>query len=55
MPDISKILTAKTPLTLSSIARGAQPLVMADLARAAAERAVADRDEREPWIFATQA
>lgn len=40
MPDISKILTAKTPLTLASIARGAQPLVMADLARAAKGRAV---------------
>ncbi|MCW1428555.1 transcription-repair coupling factor [Novosphingobium sp. JCM 18896] len=35
MPDFSKILSAKTPLTLASIARGAQPLVMADLARAA--------------------
>ncbi|MDD3799643.1 MAG: transcription-repair coupling factor [Novosphingobium sp.] len=35
MPDLSKILTAKAPLTLASIARGAQPLVMADLARAA--------------------
>jgi transcription-repair coupling factor (superfamily II helicase) len=40
MPDISRILSAKTPLTLSSIARGAQPLVMADLARAATGRAV---------------
>jgi transcription-repair coupling factor (superfamily II helicase) len=40
MPDISRILAAKTPLTLSSIARGAQPLVMADLARAAKNRAV---------------
>jgi transcription-repair coupling factor (superfamily II helicase) len=40
MPDISRILSAKTPLTLSSIARGAQPLVMADLARAAKNRAV---------------
>jgi len=35
MPDISRILAAKTSLTLSSVARGAQPLVMADLARAA--------------------
>ena len=34
MPDLTRILSAKTPLTLSSIARGAQPLVMADLARA---------------------
>jgi transcription-repair coupling factor (superfamily II helicase) len=36
MPDLNRILAAKTPLTLSAIARGAQPLVMADLARAAA-------------------
>ncbi len=35
MPDLSKILAAKAPLTLSSVARGAQPLVLADLARAA--------------------
>ena len=40
MPDLSKILAAKTPLTLSSLARGAQPLVLADLARAAKTRAV---------------
>ena len=40
MPDLSRILTAKTPLTLSGIARGAAPLVMADLARAAKSRAV---------------
>ncbi|HEX9806282.1 MAG TPA: transcription-repair coupling factor, partial [Alteraurantiacibacter sp.] len=40
MPDISRILSAKEPLTLASIARGAQPLVMADLARAAKGRAV---------------
>ncbi len=40
MPDFNRILTAKTPLTLSSIARGAQPLVLADLARAAKGRAV---------------
>jgi len=40
MPDISRILSAKTPLTLASLARGAQPLVMADLARAATGRAV---------------
>ena len=40
MPDISRILSAKTPLTLASVARGAQPLVMADLARAAKGRAV---------------
>ncbi|MCB2079707.1 MAG: transcription-repair coupling factor, partial [Novosphingobium sp.] len=35
MPDLSQLLSAKAPLTLASIARGAQPLVMADLARAA--------------------
>jgi transcription-repair coupling factor (superfamily II helicase) len=40
MPDLSRILTAKTPLTLAAVARGAQPLVMADLARAAKVRAV---------------
>ena len=40
MPDLSKILVAKTPLTLASLARGAQPLVLADLARAAKTRAV---------------
>jgi transcription-repair coupling factor (superfamily II helicase) len=40
MPDLSKILNAKTPLTLAGRARGAQPLVMADLARAAKTRAV---------------
>ncbi|MEQ1542661.1 MAG: transcription-repair coupling factor [Novosphingobium sp.] len=40
MPDLSRLLTAKTPLTLASLARGAQPLVLADLARAAKGRAV---------------
>ena len=40
MPDLSRILQAGNPLTLSSIARGAQPLVMGDLARAAKGRAV---------------
>ncbi len=40
MPDLSRILDANTPLTLSSVARGAQPLVLADLARASKERAV---------------
>ncbi|WP_225206641.1 transcription-repair coupling factor [Novosphingobium huizhouense] len=40
MSDIAKVLSAKTPLILSSIARGAQPLVLADLARAAKGRAV---------------
>ncbi len=40
MPDFNRILSAKSPLTLSSVARGAQPLVMSDLARAATGRAV---------------
>ncbi|KPL67453.1 transcription-repair coupling factor [Erythrobacter sp. SG61-1L] len=40
MPDFQRILSAKTPLTLASIARGAQPLVLVDLARAAKGRAV---------------
>ncbi|MEO6715623.1 MAG: CarD family transcriptional regulator, partial [Novosphingobium sp.] len=40
MPDINRILTAKAPLTLAVVARGAQPLVLADLARAAKTRAV---------------
>src|SRR3990167_8002857 len=40
MPDIARILSATRPLTLSSLARGAQPLVMSDLARAAKTRAV---------------
>jgi transcription-repair coupling factor (superfamily II helicase) len=40
MPDISRILSATVPLTLSSLARGAQPLVLADLARASKGRAV---------------
>jgi transcription-repair coupling factor (superfamily II helicase) len=40
MPDIARILSARTPLTLASLARGAQPLVMADLARAVKGRAV---------------
>ena len=38
MPDFTKILAAKTPLTLASVARGSQPLVLADLARAAHAR-----------------
>ncbi|MEP5939164.1 MAG: transcription-repair coupling factor [Erythrobacter sp.] len=40
MPDLNRIISAQSPLTLSSIARGAQPLVMSDLARAATGRAV---------------
>jgi transcription-repair coupling factor (superfamily II helicase) len=38
MADLNKILSAKTPLTLSGLARGAQPLVLADLARATAQK-----------------
>ncbi len=37
MPDLARILKAAAPLTLSSVARGAQPLLMADLARAAGQ------------------
>ena len=40
MPDISRILSATAPITLSSVARGSQPLVLADLARAAKGRVV---------------
>ncbi len=40
MPDLSRILTAKKPLTLSSLVRGSLPLVLSDLARAAKQRAV---------------
>jgi transcription-repair coupling factor (superfamily II helicase) len=40
MPDFSRVLSANSPLTLASVARGAQPLVMADLARAAKGRAM---------------
>ncbi|HSM54133.1 MAG TPA: transcription-repair coupling factor, partial [Erythrobacter sp.] len=40
MPDLNRILSAMKPLTLTSVARGAQPLVMSDLARATNGRAV---------------
>jgi len=40
MPDLNRILAAKAPLNLASIARGAQPLVLADLAGAAKGRVV---------------
>ena len=40
MPDLSRVLAADSPLTLASLARGAQPLVMGDLARASSGRAV---------------
>ena len=40
MPDLNRILAARKPLTLTSVARGAQPLVLADMARAARGRTV---------------
>jgi transcription-repair coupling factor (superfamily II helicase) len=40
MPDLQKILTAKTPLTLSGVPNGFLPWLLADLARAAPRRAV---------------
>ena len=40
MPDLSRILAARDPLTLASLPRGSVPLVLADLARAAKRRAV---------------
>lgn len=40
MPDLAPIFKADHPLTLASVARGAQPLVMADLARASKGRAI---------------
>ncbi|MBV7259799.1 transcription-repair coupling factor [Erythrobacter crassostreae] len=40
MPDLNRILAAETPLTLSSLPRGAVPLILGDLARAAKQRAV---------------
>lgn len=40
MPDLTRILSATQPLTLTSVARGAQPLVLADLTRAAKGRVV---------------
>ncbi len=40
MPDLTKILEAKSALTLAALARGAQSLVLADLARAAKGRIV---------------
>jgi transcription-repair coupling factor (superfamily II helicase) len=40
MADLNRILTATSPITLSSVARGAQPLVLADLARAGRGRTV---------------
>ena len=40
MPEISKILAAKRPLTLSGVPAGFLPWLLADLARAADRRAV---------------
>ena len=52
MPDLNRILSAKTPLTLASVARGAAPLVMADLARAVAH---AKGNGRAVWIAPDEA
>ena len=38
MTDFNRILSARSSLTLASVARGAQPLVLADLARASSGR-----------------
>jgi transcription-repair coupling factor (superfamily II helicase) len=40
MPDLTRILDAIKPLTLASLARGAQPLILGDLARASKGRAM---------------
>ena len=40
MPDLSKILSAQTPLTLAGVPAGFAPWLLADLARAAAPRRV---------------
>ncbi len=40
MPDLTTILSAKTPLTLASVPTGLQPPLLADLARAAKSRCV---------------
>ncbi len=40
MPDLTTILSAKTPLTLSGVPTGFQPSLLADLARAAKSRVV---------------
>jgi transcription-repair coupling factor (superfamily II helicase) len=40
MPDLTTILSAKTPLTLSGVPTGFQPSLLADLARAAKSRLV---------------
>jgi len=38
MPDLNRIVTARTPLTLSSVPAGFTPLLLADIARAAPAR-----------------
>ena len=40
MPDLTKILSARTPLTLAGVATGFEPVLLADLARAAPAGAV---------------
>src|SRR3569623_1850556 len=40
MPDLNRILSAKTPLTLAGVPTGFEPWLLADLARAAKTRAV---------------
>src|SRR3569623_1718462 len=40
MPDLNRILSAKTPLTLAGVPTGFEPWLLADLARAAMTRAV---------------
>ncbi|RIA46087.1 transcription-repair coupling factor [Hephaestia caeni] len=40
MPDLSRILSAKQPLTLSGVPAGFMPWLLADLARAADKRAI---------------
>jgi len=40
MPDLNKILAARTPLTLAGVATGFQPSLLADLSRAATGRVV---------------
>ena len=40
MPDLTTILSAKTPLTLAGVPTGFEPWLLADLSRAAKARAV---------------
>lgn len=55
MADLSRILSARTPLTLSSVARGAQPLMMADIARAAQGRAVFVAPDEQTMLSVAEA